>query len=119
MRIATPCLVCTNKLFNAKTFNILPKMFVLHVGQHKMQISHKVNIEMNQQLYTYKLRGLIYFGDFHFTSQFVSENEGIWYHDGIETDRRCNFKGNLSDTENDALLYSQGRQVCSVIYALE
>lgn len=119
MQIATPCSVCTVKLFIAKKFDILPRMFVLHVGQQRMQISHKVDVDMNQQQYTYKLRGLIYFGDFHFTSQFVSGNEGVWYHDGIETNRRCQFQGSLANMENNALLYSRGRQLCSVIYALE
>ncbi len=118
LRIPTPCSVCVRYLVVSKTFDLIPKLLVLHLGGQKMQISHKIVVQLNSRSYTFKLKGMIYFGSFHFTSQFVDNNDGVWYHDGVETDQGCQFQGQLHTLNNNALLYTHNRQLCTAIYSL-
>ncbi len=66
-----------------------------------MQISHSFVVQLSSGTYTFKLKGLIYFGGFHFTSQFIDKNNGVWYHDGVETDQTCQFQGQLNNLSNN------------------
>ncbi len=118
-RISTPCTVCTKALVNINSFNFIPNLFVLHLGSQKMIISHTIVAPFSERSYTYKLRGMIYFGSAHFTSQYVDQNEDVWYHDGIETVHTCQSQGALCNMTNDSLLFARSRQLCTVIYSLQ
>jgi hypothetical protein len=64
-----------------------------------------------------KLRGIIYHGRHHFTSQIVSLNGDIWYHDGMTTGRKCNWNGMVSEHLPQELNTCEGRSVTLVLYA--
>ena len=49
----------------------------------------------------YILRGVIYFGDDHFTCRIVNEDGLVWYHDGIATQNSVIYEGKLGDTKLD------------------
>ncbi len=95
------------------------KLIVFHLGSHKINISKIINVNLASGTHTYKLNGMIYFGDFHFTSQFVDKSDNIWYHDGIETVNSCKFQGLLHNLTNDALLSAYNKQLCTVIYSFQ
>ncbi|TFK45244.1 hypothetical protein OE88DRAFT_1600301, partial [Heliocybe sulcata] len=63
------------------------------------------------------LRGIVYFGDFHFTSRFIDSEGNIWYNDGITTGRQCMKEGNISTTSITTLLTAQRRTATLAIYA--
>lgn len=118
LRIHTPCPECRTNLRVQKSFNTLPKLLVIHLGQQLMHISHEIKIQMPSGECTYRLKGLIHFGDFHFTSQFVDKNNNLWYHDGIQTGQRCILEGSLNSSNNDTLLMTHNKQVCTAVYAM-
>ncbi len=49
LRIPTPCSVCVRYLVVSKTFDLIPKLLVLHLGGQKMQISHKIVVQLNSR----------------------------------------------------------------------
>jgi len=53
---------------------------------------------INEELITYKLRGVIYYSTDHFTSRFITETGSVWYHDGLSTGQRMVYDGNVSLT---------------------
>lgn len=118
MKLNTPCSICASQLAVSKTFDTVPKVLVFHLGIHKMQVSQSIVVELNHQMYTFNLKGLIYFGGFHFTTQVVNNNSEVWYHDGIETVQSCIYQGHLLDKENDSILFTRGRQLCTAIYSI-
>lgn len=118
LRVHTPCPHCRLNLQMSKTFNTLPRVIIIHLGVQSMQISHTINVHLPSGNYTYHLKGMIYFGNFHFTSQFVDNNRNIWYHDGIETGRTCTFEGALHTSTNNTLLHTHGKQLCTAIYSI-
>ncbi|TFK53510.1 hypothetical protein OE88DRAFT_1612593, partial [Heliocybe sulcata] len=63
------------------------------------------------------LRGIIYFGEYHFTSRFIDSAGDIWYNDGISTGRTCVKEGNISTTRTTTLLNAHQRSATLVIYA--
>ncbi|KAF8224592.1 hypothetical protein L208DRAFT_1198765, partial [Tricholoma matsutake] len=41
------------------------------------------------------LKGVVYSGEFHFTSQIISD-KNVWYHDGMTTKSKCWDEGNAA-----------------------
>ncbi|KZT19600.1 hypothetical protein NEOLEDRAFT_1077501, partial [Neolentinus lepideus HHB14362 ss-1] len=64
----------------------------------------------------FALRGLIYFGDFHFTSRFVSKTGDIWFNDGTTTGRECRKEGNIKSTNMPDLLKCGTQTTTLLIY---
>lgn len=117
-RLPSPCHICRKDLKVTKTFNIIPSMFELHLGIQALTISHRVVVNLISGTYTFGLKGMIYFGGYHFTSQFVDKDDNVWYHDGIETGHRCEFQGSLHAMTNDMILKTHNKVLCTVIYQI-
>ena len=50
------------------------------------------------------VRGLIYHGDFHFTSCIVGTDGTVWYHDGMTTGSSCENEGDFDKFSSKKLL---------------
>jgi hypothetical protein len=59
----------------------------------KALVSVKVNTSFKFFNKSYNLRGVVYYGNNHYTSCIVSENKSVWYHDGIQTGKDMTFEG--------------------------
>ena len=119
-RISTPCTVCRKDLVVSKIFYVVPELLVMYLGrQNSMHISHSFDVHLNSRSYTFRLRGMIYFGSFHFTSQFVDKDSNVWYHDGVSTGQKCELQGALRNLSNNQLLNTHNRYLCTVIYSLQ
>ncbi|KAF8811158.1 hypothetical protein BYT27DRAFT_7029664, partial [Phlegmacium glaucopus] len=68
------------------------------VSQHQISLLENIVINtVNGDCTTYKLRGVMYHLDNHFTSRFISRSGCVWYHDGISTGRHMECEGNIGD----------------------
>ncbi|KAK0503724.1 hypothetical protein EDD18DRAFT_1055579, partial [Armillaria luteobubalina] len=47
----------------------------------------------------YRLGGIIYFGERHYTARFIDSNLDVWYNDGIVLGRRAVLEGRLADID--------------------
>lgn len=83
-----------------------------------LDASIMVQLQRSMQIdsYQYNLRGIIYFGQNHFTSRFIAENGDIWYHDGIETGSLCIKEGNMDTISLDILTQARNRKYSIAIY---
>ena len=64
---------------------------------------------------SYSLRGVIYYGQHHFTCRFISRRGVVWYHNGIATGSSLVNEGFLSSVD----LSICGTQMASVaLYTL-
>ncbi|KAJ6529446.1 hypothetical protein DFH09DRAFT_155008, partial [Mycena vulgaris] len=50
---------------------------------------HKLRFDLEGTTRILLLRGVIYFGNIHFTSRIISSDGRVWFHDGIGTGRAC------------------------------
>jgi hypothetical protein len=98
-------------------FNNVPDILIIECPGSNIDISPNITINTNDAEITLKLRGIIYHGRHHFTSQIVSLNGDIWYHDGMTTGQTCDWNGALSEHLPQELNTCKGRSVTLVLYA--
>ncbi len=97
----------------------MPTLLILHMGMQQMIISHRIVVQLNTGTYIYKLKGMIYFGGYHFTSQFVDNSGGVWYHDGAAASHdKCEYQGLLQNMNNKDIIHVHNRQLLTAIYVL-
>jgi hypothetical protein len=65
---------------------------------------------------TYLLRGVLYYGDNHFTCRIVSEDGMTWFHDGIATGKNVICEGHVNNLHT--LASCLGKQASIAIYTL-
>jgi hypothetical protein len=63
------------------------------------------------------VRGLIYHGDFHFTSLIIRIDGNVWYHDGMITGSSCQNEGDFNKFSSRDLLKCKGKKLILVLYA--
>ena len=63
------------------------------------------------------VRGLIYHGDFHFTSRIIGTDGIVWYHDGMTTRSGCENDGDFDKFSSKNLLKCRGKKLILVVYA--
>ena len=68
---------------------------------------------------TFNLRGLIYWGDFHFVSRIVDKSGQVWFHDGITTGASCEWERTI-DLSSDTrwLRNARSKELCCCVYVI-
>ena len=92
--------------------NIVP-IWAFQFPGNQPVIDSNFTININDQYITYNLRGVIYFGDHHYTSGMINKDGLVWFHDGIATGRSVIFEGHLS---NLSLNKCKGKYASGAIY---
>ena len=92
----------------------LPFM-ALDFANQDLQINHTFHIEINNQECVYKLHGIVYYGDSHFTACVISNNDMVWYHDGIATGRSLSYEGTFQNF-NRPLKTCGSKEAVIIIY---
>ena len=64
-----------------------------------------------------KLKGLIYFGGFHFTCHIISNDGVIWFHDGMVTESTTVLDGKLDEMTSEQLHTCRGKKLEIAVYA--
>ena len=65
----------------------------------------------------YTLRGLIYWGQFHFVSRVVDKNGQVWFHDGMSTGSGCQWERTIGLSSDTRWLKKAGsKNLCICIY---
>lgn len=73
--------------------------------------------DTNLSVHMYHLRGLVYGGDFHFTSRIVDISGQVWYADGMTNQKNCIFERTVVATDDTEWLKScQGQTLLYAIY---
>ncbi|KAI0083775.1 hypothetical protein BDY19DRAFT_873061, partial [Irpex rosettiformis] len=63
----------------------------------------------------YRLAGIIYFGDFHFTCRVIDNNGHIWYNDGIQTGSQSQYESHIDQTHSELLQSALNNRKKSVV----
>ncbi|KAI0054661.1 hypothetical protein BV25DRAFT_1787271, partial [Artomyces pyxidatus] len=78
-------------------------------------IKQTISIGEDTSKCTYKLKGIVYHGGYHFTARIIGDKGNTWYHDGIATGRLCTPEDKFS---NIADIYKvANRQATVLIYS--
>ena len=85
--LSTTCPECGNVLVHSFLFTCHPPLLCIELWQGLRLLDSVLHIDAGGLHHQYKLRGVIYFSDKHFTSRIITRNGMVWFHDGICT---CN-----------------------------
>ena len=109
------CEECNQCLQHSYSFSRIPDLIIFKFEGKNICIDPEVTITCrNNQSSTMKLQGVIYYGELHYTSR-IMINEQIWFHDGISTGTNMEYDGQLLPTTD--LLHCKGKQANIAIYA--
>ena len=95
-----------------------PPLIALHIQQdggtsdnavYQPKISATVSIGQHKNKLTYYTRGLIYWGEGHFTCRMIGNAKDVYYNDGMSTLTRCIFEGTLDQMGSDIYTARQRR----------
>lgn len=113
---ATRCVHCNLPLVRIFTFVSAPTLISFDLsGGVRPRLNYIVDIPVNgRPAVRYALRGVVYYGEHHFTCRVVSESGHIWYHDGMRTGSQLRMEG--STLENIDLLKHGSMNATAAIY---
>jgi len=93
-------------------FKTIPSVLVFEINSRNIKISKTLKFEQEGETVVLNVRGLIYHGDFHFTSRIIGTDGIVWYHDGMTTGS-CENEGDLEKLS----LRCKGKKLILVVYA--
>jgi len=111
------CPDCSSALTWPITFVSALNVLVLEINSRNIKISKTLKFVQDGESIVLKVRGLIYHGNFHFTSRIIGTDEIVWYHDGMTTGRTCENEGDFDKFSNKKMMKSKGKVLTLVVYA--
>lgn len=97
------CQQCHNKQHIICRFNMPPEILMFSLNVSGIAISTIQVKGANNKDTILPLKGIVYSGDFHFTSRIIS-NKDVWFHDGMITKSKCQKEGHITDFSDKDLM---------------
>ena len=114
---AHTCTSCQEHLTRVHKFTFpLPFVALDLSNQNNINLDHTFHVMIDNNEVTYKLRGIVYYGEAHFTSRVIYENGMVWHHDGLETGKNLVYEGTLNNLQSEDLSSNRGRPATLAIY---
>jgi hypothetical protein len=112
------CKRCKNNMDKISTYNDLPGILTFANLELNTIISKKFKIKGdNLDDVTYRLKGIIYHGGFHFNSRIITTDKKMWFHDGMTHRQNCTDEGELNDYFSDDLSKRTHYKYCLLVYS--
>jgi hypothetical protein len=109
-----PCATCGQPMTLRYQFRHPWPIMAFDLAWKKTKIDHQFSLSVNGARKQYQLRGIIYFGNNHFTSRIISHTGQTWFHDGMETGKSVIDEGDIQYIK--VLNMCQGKQASLAIY---
>jgi hypothetical protein len=111
------CPHCLSAMMQPISFKSTPSVLVFEINSRNIKVSKTLKFEQEGENVILDIRGLIYHGDFHFTSRIIGTDGIVWYHDGITTRSSCENEGDFNKFSSKNLLKCRGKNLILVVYA--
>jgi hypothetical protein len=111
------CPDCSCSLTWPISFVSAPNTLVLKINSRNIKIRKTLKFVQDGESIVLKVRGLIYHGDFHFTSCIVGTDGVVLYHDGMTTGSICKKEGDFDEFSNKKIMNNKGKVLTIVVYA--
>jgi hypothetical protein len=111
------CPQCFSAMMQPISFKTAPSVLVFEINTRNIKVSKTLKFEQEGEMVVLDVRGLIYHGDFHFTSRIIGTDGIVWYHDGMTTGSNCENDGYFDKFSSNNLLNCRGKKLILVVYA--
>src|SRR5882672_9665918 len=91
------------------SFKTSPSTLVFEMNMRNIKVSKTLKFEQEGRMVVLDVRGLIYHGDFHFTSCIIGTDGIVWYHNGMTTGSNCENDGDSDKFPPNNLLNRSGK----------
>jgi len=115
--VAELCPECQSKMISRIHYVHHPGILLFDHSVHTIKPSKNIKFAgTGNRLIKYKLQGLLYFGNFHFTSCIISPEGDVWYHDGMTMDSEAKSQGHTKFMSGEDYQKCYGRKLVMSIY---
>src|SRR6202453_5546161 len=83
------CPQCFSAMMQPISFKSPPNVLVFEINSRNIKITKTLKFEQEGETVVLDVSGLIYYGDFHFTSHIIGIDGNVWYHDDMITESSC------------------------------
>jgi hypothetical protein len=104
------CPQCFSAMMQPVSFKTVPSVLVFEINTRNINVSKTLRFEQEGKTVILNVRGLIYHGDFHFTSRIIGTN-------GMITGSNCKNDGDFNKFSSNMLLNCRGKKLILVMYA--
>ena len=109
------CPSCSKKAVRHLQLNSMPSFIMIAAAPiQKIKVNWEHYMSMNNT--QYRLCGLVYFANWHFTARIVTDDGNIWFHDGMHTQHVCAAESNIANTPSQTL--SKVQNGCECYFAI-
>ncbi|KAF8239845.1 hypothetical protein L208DRAFT_1559972, partial [Tricholoma matsutake] len=113
---AANCVQCQSSQKILHQFTVAPEMLMFSLNVTGIAISKTVRVKStNNKDSMLPLKGVVYSGEFHFTSQIISD-KNVWYHDGMTTKSKCWDEGNAASFSEKTYMSCNNKNAVLAIY---
>jgi hypothetical protein len=92
-------------------FKSAPNVLIFEINSGNIKHSKTLKFEQEGETVVLGVKGLIYHGDFHFTSCIIGTDGIVWYHDGMATGSSCENEGDFDKFFSRNLLKCKGKKI--------
>ena len=111
------CSTCQETLTRTHEFAFPLPFIALDVSNSPgINLDHAFNIPINEIESMYKLRGIIYYGQSHFTARVIQDNGLVWYHNS-SAGKNLEYEGTLGNLLDNNLSVCEERLATVAMYA--
>jgi hypothetical protein len=104
------CPECFSAMMQPISFKSVLNVLIFEINSRNIKLSKTLKFEQEGETVVLDVRGLIYYGDFHFTSHIIGTDGIVWYHDGMTTGSSCESEGNFDKLSSRNLLMCKGKK---------
>ncbi|KAK7677027.1 hypothetical protein QCA50_019992 [Cerrena zonata] len=106
------CPDCNSHLQRHYHYDIFPSFLAFNVFLSLPKLDSEIDIQGK----LYRLCGVVYHGDFHFTSRIMTADSKVWHYDGMTRQGVCKYEGLLENMEPSVLRKAYGKTMSMAIY---
>jgi hypothetical protein len=117
-RVPDRCIQCMGEMDRITRFHKSPTVLAFSVNDSNIRASKKLKLVNGDDEIGFKLKGVVYFGEFHFTSRIFTSDRTVWFHDGMTTARQCRNEGKAETFSDRDLMECNGKKATLLLYAL-
>ena len=116
-KVNVNCPNCNMQLIKWIWYNTLPDLLILEYSGCNIITNHEISINVHQKQKVLHLKGVVYYGGYHFTSRFISESGITWYHNGMTTGRLFNKDKDIKSMSDVDIRKCDNRFLVFAVYA--
>ena len=113
------CTYCNGKIHQIIYFHRPLPLLMLAINHAKIEICKSMILNVSDNPANYILKGVVYLGEFHFTSRIITSDNVVWFHDGITTANVCVKEDMLKTFNKSNLTFCNEKQAELLLYTKE